>query len=72
MFGRCRGGKSPDVDKRQMSQSNTPAEVLRYSSDLLDVVTVSRVCSSKFYIRAHPAEGTDPLGVYESLAEYVH
>ena len=55
-----------------MSKSNTRAKVLRYSSDALDVVTVSRACFSKFYITAHPAEGTDPCGMFENLAEYVH
>jgi enamine deaminase RidA (YjgF/YER057c/UK114 family) len=55
-----------------MSKSKSPAKVLRYSSDVLDVVTVSRACFSKFYITAHPAEGIDPCGMFENLAEYVH
>ena len=55
-----------------MSKSKSPAKVIRYSSDVLDVVTVSRACFSKFYITAHPAEGTDPCGMFENLAEYIH
>ncbi|MHC4266538.1 MAG: RidA family protein, partial [Planctomycetota bacterium] len=49
----------------------TFAEINKIASSELDVVTVSRPCFKKFYITAHPDNGSNNLSVLEKISDFI-
>ena len=49
----------------------TFAEINKVASSELDVVTVSRPCFKKFYITAHPDNGSNNLSILEKISSFI-